>query len=866
MTGTSFARPWRTRVLLFGAAHGPNSLPQVARDLAAMRAVLTDEHTGIAYDANVTVLDEPTEARVLAAVRRRPGTPRDDLFVCYFSGHGSRDLHDQSLRLCMADSGRRPRDPASFGMRYDRLARALDATRARHVLVILDCCYSGQAHEDVEPDERFCVLASVQANRRTPQDPLGELSPYTEALVAALRHPDDRPVTAALLSERLHAAFAHRVLPLGAGRTLDPEEDDRLSPRDRAARAWKPRVSYTGGTIVISRPDGWAKPPRTAIARRRRQVRAHPVIAGVIATACLAAVGVPLGFLLYDDPDTVAACPPPLELRVLASTENEAAIEAAAESFERSTPAKTPLDREGAESDGCRRVNITVYAAQTNQAVDAFAQAARWADGAAQGDAGTGRAFPLRDVGPQPDIWIPDSTTELARARQSVQRGTVVFGDAVPIASTSLVLGVPANTARRLVASSVAPEGTSWHRLVDAVSATEQAPRLLRPNPAVSGTGLVHTLGLYLGYDGTVGARVTLPAERAHALEAQFSAPGSSSGDSAELLCGLKRQPSDGEGVLLRDSAVLVSRKVLKDFNAGRLDGPGCATRVPPPAAEQLSAYHPAGVPDLDHPFVPVLWGETADVVERDTAITRFRNWLLDPDEGGKALAEAGFDPPAPEGTAAGVADPAGIDAALAAYQAARTPGRVQFLLDVSGSMADDGKLSKAVAAIKQSLQVLGPRDSYGIDTFPGTAGSGDRTQVLVPVGTTDPAVGVRALGTLRPQPRGAALYEAVVQGIDRLAADGRDQPQLLVVITDGDRREPDDPSARRAEYAMTLAAPGKVPVVVLTLPGAVCDPAVPSPLVVLTEFSAGRCLNAPADAGRQLAGMVAAVGAGTTP
>jgi len=885
MTGTFLARPWRTRVLVFGTTEGPNSLPQVVRDLAAMRAVLTDDKTGIAYDRDVTVLDEPTEARVLAAVRRRPGTLPDDLFVCYFSGHGSRDLHDQSLRLCMADSHRRPRDPASFGMRYDRLARALAATKAKHVLVILDCCYSGQAHEDVEPDERFCVLASVQANRRTPQDRSSELSPYTDALITALQPPYDRPVTAAMLSERLHAAFANRLLPLGAGRVLNPDEDDRLSPRDRTARAWKPRVSYTGGTIVISRPSGWPKPPRAMFARLRRKIRRHRWIAGAIAMVCAAAVGIPLGFILCKDTGPAAACPPPLELRVLASTENESAIEAAAESFERSNPAKTPLNRDDAEPDGCRRVNITVYAAQTNQVAEAFAQAARWPYGAAQNDTNTGRAcepapepdilinacaVPLRDVGPQPDIWIPDSTTELARVRQSTPTGTVTFDDPESIASTSLVLGVPTNTARSLAAASIAPDETSWRRLVDAVAATDQAPRLLRPNPAMSGTGLAHTLGLYLGFDGTVDAGVTLPPERARALEAQFSAPGSSFGDSVELLCGLSRQPADGEGVLLRNSAVLVSHKVLKEFNAGSLDRSGCAPRVPPPD-EALSVYHPVGVPDLDIPFVPVIWAGTNagdkdndDPIERTTAVERFRTWLLAASDGGKALTDAGFDPPATDGTVA-AGDLARIDAALAAYQAARTPGRVQFLLDVSGSMADDGKLSKAVAAIKQSLGVLGPRDSYGIDTFPGPAGAGDRTQVLVPMGTTDPAVGIRALGTLGPQPRGAALYEAIVQGIDRLAKDDREQPQLLVVITDGDRREPDDPGARRAEYAMTLAAPGKVPVVVLSLPGAECDPAVPSPLVMLTKFSAGRCLNEPADAGRQLAGMVAAVGAGTT-
>ncbi|MFE2915937.1 caspase family protein [Kitasatospora indigofera] len=912
-------RPGRVRALLIGTTDGPGGLPQIPGDLAAVRRALTDPRSGIAEASQVRTLTAPTAGSVLAAVRSARRRPRLDLLLLYFSGHGHLDPVDQSLRLGMADSACRPDRPDSFGLSYDVLAAALRRTGAAQVVVVLDCCYSGRALHDTERRENCAVLASVQANRETPQDHGKALSPYTEVLVEQLGLPPNGQHTSgvdvALLHERIAGRFKFRLLPVGdTDREPTRAEVEALSEDDRRAHSWSPQYSHTGSAVILSRPGG-EPPPRRARVRLPAPVRAasrataarlssaaarcRPLLPGLrTATRLGVVLALLAGGLAWwshggEDP---YPCPLPLQLRVLASTESRAAVAAAADGFEGSSlnhRRLAPGDRTPAQ---CRRITLSVYAAPADLTRSAFAAAADWADGArpgpgpaaagcddpapaaspaageaAQGEAAPGPAaagrgclVPLRDVGPQPDLWIPDSSAELAevQTRPPALDG-LVLASRGPLALTPLVLGLPPQVAAELSAAGVQPRGSSWETILAALQRLPAPVQLLRPNPATSATGLLQTVGLYLGYQGTLGRQVTLPDAEARRLEKGFAVPGRSSGDARQLLCELASQAGKQDQL-----AVLVTEQALSRLDAGAPDVTGCADRPSAAPGPGLARYYPAGAPVLDHPMVTVSWPGARDGAQRLAAAGLFRDWLLAPDGGGRAWTDQGFELPAPVDGATGPGpagpDTAQITTALAGYAQARLPGRVLFLLDVSGSTADNGKLAASVAALDRALRVLGPQDSYGLWTFPaaGTAGSGHDEPV--PLGSTDPVAGGRALSRAVALPLSAQLYEAVTQGLDALREGAGRQPQLLVVITDGDIRRTDDPQGQEAARALLRSAAlgrPQIPVVVAALPAAGCH----STLDDLAAFSGGRCLPGADGLGSQLAGLVAAVGSGGT-
>lgn len=107
-------------------------------DVAALRDVLQDPKIG---DYEVTVLSnrpfyEATEAiEGLFADARR-----DDLLILYFSGHG---IKDDSGHLYLTSSNSRADRLASTTIPSSFVREQMNRTKARRVLVILDCCYAG---------------------------------------------------------------------------------------------------------------------------------------------------------------------------------------------------------------------------------------------------------------------------------------------------------------------------------------------------------------------------------------------------------------------------------------------------------------------------------------------------------------------------------------------------------------------------------------------------------------------------------------------------------------------------------------------------------------------------------------------------
>ena len=89
----------------------------------------------------MTLLPEATSSRAIRALGKFFGTAdRDDVLLVYFSGHGKLD-HSGRLHLCMQDT--ESTDLLSTAVSSARIKEFADASRARNVVIVLDCCYAG---------------------------------------------------------------------------------------------------------------------------------------------------------------------------------------------------------------------------------------------------------------------------------------------------------------------------------------------------------------------------------------------------------------------------------------------------------------------------------------------------------------------------------------------------------------------------------------------------------------------------------------------------------------------------------------------------------------------------------------------------
>ena len=137
----------RYRALLIGNStypadeHNLQSLRGPVKDIAVLNRALADPGTGMFADIDVTLLPEVTTSRAIRALGRFFGeAARDDVLLFYFSGHGKLDQAGR-LHLCMQDT--ESTDLLATALSSTRINEFADASHARNVVIVLDCCFSG---------------------------------------------------------------------------------------------------------------------------------------------------------------------------------------------------------------------------------------------------------------------------------------------------------------------------------------------------------------------------------------------------------------------------------------------------------------------------------------------------------------------------------------------------------------------------------------------------------------------------------------------------------------------------------------------------------------------------------------------------
>ncbi len=449
-------------------------------------------------------------------------------------------------------------------------------------------------------------------------------------------------------------------------------------------------------------------------------------------------------------------CPHPIELAVLSSPDGLAPARKLAERYEQWTAKR---------NYGCPTVSTYVYATSTGETREALT--AGWS------------AEHLRNVGPRPDLWLPDSGAEVDKLKATDIDKTLIAED-YPVASSPLVLGIASSTVVK------AQRSLTWTKWL------QQVRDVVRPDPSTSPMGEVATAVLY-------GVEQPVDGAGARAIELQIGQSldrdGYPLGNGLEILCRHRQ-------LITPRSAVIVSEQALVQFNVGAPLGGKCATAERRrPEDGDLQAFYPSDTRSLDYWFVRFTWGYPAQKQEAGD----FGKWLTSAD-GMKALVEAGLRPPGfavseplsePNGVLPGAIvnrDPIGPDAlgtAMKLYESAHRPGRVLLALDTSGSMAapaDTGRSRFDVASqgARRALDLMGNRDEFGLRFFPGGES--------VPIGLRDDLVGgvprreVTTTTLDQTTPKGnTPLFHAIVDGVSELGGSNDEQVSALVVLTDGE-------------------------------------------------------------------------------
>ncbi|WP_393080381.1 VWA domain-containing protein [Streptomyces sp. LN704] len=629
-----------------------------------------------------------------------------------------------------------------------------------------------------------------------------------------------------------------------------------------AAAAGAVRAARTRAHPSRTRSTGPAEPrqpgriprPRVPWRSPRRWPRRTAAAAAGLAVAVLGLTG----YLVFGHGASGGSpCAPPLELRLLTDPDLESTVRKAADTY--LTSAANTMD------DGCRRSGITVYGAGSAAVVTGLRdQSDPW-----QRPVGD-EVDPQRDIGPQPDIWIPATAATAARARPTgLQRSYVSLEpDAAPFAYSPVVLSVPQEIAEASVADRT---GDSLTGLRQKLTRRAGSAGVRRPDPAYTDSALLATVGLY----GTGTPDVSRAEE-------SVDQTGPVSPTAGDLLCTLPDNADTDRG-----TAALVPEFLM-------VSGVGCdrTTRT------LRMAEYPDDVPALAPLFVRVRWtGGDADGAARDDAVRSFHDWLTDtgggsgdggghgsgggsePGGGLAVFGKDGFRSPsgahallssrvpdsgliADPGPSAGAAGADAMETALKRYRNANGPGRVLFLLDSSGSMADlwQGP-GGAPGILKQSFAGLGDRDEYGVWSVasPGSRPYGE----ILAFGPHKRQDAERAVD------RGAVVqdaeadpYGALRAALDTMARKGRDdnRPELIVFLTDDE----DNNRLTAHDHIDELLGPlhdKGVPVVMAALDSGGC--AKGSPDQRMSEASGGRCLDTRGDLVADLRNEVARTGTG---
>jgi ABC-type molybdate transport system substrate-binding protein len=395
----------------------------------------------------------------------------------------------------------------------------------------------------------------------------------------------------------------------------------------------------------------------------------------------------------------------------------------------------------------------------------------------------TAESLVVSDGLERPDVWIPESTMWLQRAQDKGAWNTPVAGTS--IASSPVVIAVTDAAAAELGWPNKA---LTWSEIIGPGAGSLAVGF---PDPAKDPVGVSTLFGLRELIKSAAD-----PGGASAAAMRKLSP--NTVGQPADLFARLPGGASQGEGDAL--AAFPTSETALLRHN------------VRNESNRLVAAYAEPAVPALDYPYVVL--PDTND--EKRKAAEKFLDLLIN-QQTSDALADAGFRTPdgrtlrdrsqdkrtsAAAMTPVPLPDATNVEQVLNSWAAVNLSGRLQVLLDVSGSMNEPvpntpfNRMQVTVAAASAGLKLFKPTTKLGMWLF-STKLDGDRDySVLLPVKPMSEHLAGGAIETLqgvKAKPNGATgLYDSVLAAYQ----DGRQNWELgrinaVVVMTDGKNEDP---------------------------------------------------------------------------
>jgi Ca-activated chloride channel homolog len=596
----------------------------------------------------------------------------------------------------------------------------------------------------------------------------------------------------------------------------------------------------------------WFGPSFRWTRQRWRWATAFTVVALMVATAVW-------WLIARQEP----ACVAPFELRIAATAEIVPVIEMLGSTFEQ-TEQLTP--------EGCLRVHVRVYSVPSaGVAYRAFV--AGWPDERG-GVPGQEDNNPVRDVGPEPDVWVAGSSAEVGRVQDTLRQDnrtdpTFLYSNAQgqvrSVARTDVVLALPDRQAR---AYGWPDPSLAWNDVRRDI--LRGRLRLRRANPSTSTTAALGTAALYLASGGRLDSARPDVSALAHDLERQIAPSGD---DTSSVLCELRQLAQRGKPL----PAVLLPAKAVIDYSQGRGLSPDCD--VPDGKPAPLRAFFLPTTPHLDYPCVVIsssTWSslngappEGARPYEtvRQSWAERLCSFLANA-KNGQFMRAYGFRDNlgvTPSNDTEGALGHSGVyqprptasqlTTAIDLWTGAKRPARVLQVLDVSGSMTTTfsglggTRLSAATDAARQTLKQMSPEDQFGLWSFSTELDRGRDYRQLVPVGRMSEPVGgtsrrqraERALAELRPA-NDTGLYDTIFDALEAMEpGSGPNMVNAVVVLTDGANDDRHQTHSLSDVHELTKRS--RAELMVIALGEASCGPN--SELLTLTQDSDGLCLDA---------------------
>ncbi|MEU9489177.1 caspase family protein [Streptomyces decoyicus] len=146
--------PHQSYVVLIGTSTYRSSqltdLPAVRNNLRDLAAVLIDSKLGGIPEERCVIMSDPADARTVYRTLRQYARAAEDTLLVYFAGHGQTGSRNE-LYLGLVDTDLDELKVSALA--FDLIRDVLSDSPAVNRIVILDCCFSGRAIQDMSGQE-----------------------------------------------------------------------------------------------------------------------------------------------------------------------------------------------------------------------------------------------------------------------------------------------------------------------------------------------------------------------------------------------------------------------------------------------------------------------------------------------------------------------------------------------------------------------------------------------------------------------------------------------------------------------------------------------------------------------------------------